>query len=490
MNPREDNILYVSDCLNLLGILMFIQHQASINMIYIDPPFNSDRNYNVVFKDGSAEKLACYLGSRINFIDELDDFSKYGDIDFYKFLSEYIPKITPHKSYASYLIMMGIRCWFMREVLRDTGSFYFHCDPTMSHYVKVILDNIFGVENYRNEIIWCYRGGGVPKEDFAKKHDVIFRYSKSDKYIFNVNDIRIPYSQATDERSKHNCHKYTSNKAYKYELNPAGKHPEDWFEIIPVMASSKKRLGYPTQKPETLIEKFIRASTKEGQIVADFFMGGGTTVAVAERLNRRWISSDISHRAIQLTEKRLLDSYNIEPRKNFFIYGIPSTSKEFKRMMSDDSFGKYKTHGFSAEDIITKFFLKGVSGNNKKVGDGGKDGIFSFRYKGETRRGIVQITLGCNINHFGSFCSKLNNNGTEILVYISYKEKITPSMVLEARDYGKIGEVYKVQILTIEDIIDKGMGINYPQESDAFFERNVIISQKESHESFFETKDV
>lgn len=484
MNPRTDNILYISDCLNLLKKMYFEKNINFVDFIYIDPPFNSDRNYNVVFKDGSSERAFNDIWSRINFIDELDDFSKYGDIDFYKFLKEYISKIVPHKSYASYLIMMGIRCWFMREILRDTGTFYYHCDPTMSHYIKIILDHIFGVENYRNEIIWCYRGGGVPRSDFAKKHDIIFRYSKTDEYIFNVNDIRTSYSDDTIGRLKNNCYKYTSNKSYKYELNESGKHPDDWFEITPVMASSKKRLGYPTQKPEKLIEKLIKASTKEGQIVADFFMGGGTTVSVAERLNRRWISSDISYRAIQLTSKRLLDDYNIEPRRNYFIDGIPHTSDEFKKMMNNEFFGEYKTMGFSAEDIIIKVFLKDVRGNDKKIGDGGKDGVFSFRYKGKTRRGIVQITLSSNMNHFKSACSKLNND-TEIVVYITYEKNITQSMVLDAVDYGKIGEVYKIQILTIEDIIDKGKGINYPQESDLFFERNVVVAQKEAYENFF-----
>ena len=141
----------------------------------------------------------------------------------------------------------------LRRVLKPTGTIYLHCDPTASHYLKLLMDAIFGHRYFRNEIVWCYRGGGVPKADFARKHDVLLRYAKGEDLTFNLDDIRIPYSEDSGERLQYTARSFRGTRVYSgYAPNPKGKHPEDWWEMQPIMPSSHERVGYPTQKPLAL----------------------------------------------------------------------------------------------------------------------------------------------------------------------------------------------------------------------------------------------
>ena len=206
-----------------------------------------------------------------------------------------------------YLAWIEPRLIEMRRLLKPTGSIYLHCDPTMSHYLKVLMDSVFGREQFRNEIIWCYRGGGVPRSDFARKHDVILRYSKTREVTFNVDDVRIPYSQdvLTSGASRYDK-SYRTNKTYSgYRLNDKGKHPEDWWEIQPLMPSDKReRTGYPTQKPLSLLDRIILASSNPGDVVLDPFCGSGTALVAADRAGRQWIGIDASLEAIRIARER------------------------------------------------------------------------------------------------------------------------------------------------------------------------------------------
>ena len=169
---------------------------------------------------------------------------------------------------GAYLQMIHERLVLLRELLSDQGTIYVHCDYRVSHYLRAILDETFGPQNYRNELIWCYRGGGVPRNDFAAKHDTIFRYSKSDKYIFNADEVRIPYSPDVQASLASRYDKsYRANKVYEgYRPNVLGKHPEDWWLIQPIMPSDRtERLDYPTQKPIELIQRIVDASSMPGQ---------------------------------------------------------------------------------------------------------------------------------------------------------------------------------------------------------------------------------
>jgi DNA modification methylase len=249
----------------------------TIDLIYFDPPFFSGRQYNVIFGDQN----------------ELRSFSDIWE-----------------GGMPGYLIWLNARLYEMKRLLTKTGSIYVHCDWHASHYIKVEMDKIFGYENFRNELIWCYSGGGIPRKDFAKKHDCILRYTKSDDYFFNADDVRQEYSPEILSRPKSSYaeHSYSNNpdkKTVGWDLNPKGKYPDDWFYMPIVNPCAKERIGYPTQKPEALLERIIKASSKEGGVVADFFGGGGTTAAVAQKLNRRWIICDQSRVAVALTADRI-----------------------------------------------------------------------------------------------------------------------------------------------------------------------------------------
>lgn len=294
--------LYLGDNLYVLRGLP----SESIDLIYIDPPFFSNRTYTQIWGDDNEVR-------------------SFGDIF--------------QDGMFSYLAWLNARLWEMKRVLKSTGSIYVHCDWHASHYIKCEMDKIFGYGNLRNEIVWCYRGGGVPENDFAKKHDLIFRYSKSDNYYFNVDAVRIPYSDDVMRSDPSRYDKsYRASGVYSgYVPNQKGKHPEDWWEIQPIMPSDKiERIGYPTQKPIELVQRIVDASCPPDGVVADFFMGGGTTGAVAMgmriererrttkkrdgttdekekrtiKLNgkpRRFIGTDVSRVAVSVTASRLIE---------------------------------------------------------------------------------------------------------------------------------------------------------------------------------------
>lgn len=275
--------------------------RGKIDLIYIDPPFDSKADYRTNVK-----------------LPNSDIVQKPTIIE------QFAYKDTWKNGTASYLEMMVPRFILMRELLSETGSIYVHIDWHVGHYVKVIMDEIFGKNNFRNEIIWKYTGSLQPKNDFARKHDVIFRYSKSNSVKYNP--VYIPYSEGAiarfdheDEKGRYKITK-RNGKEYKTYMKE-GKPIEDvWIEddivdIPIIMKNSKENVNYGTQKPETLLERIIKASTDEGDIVADFFMGSGTTGAVAEKMGRRWIMSDLGKPACMITRKRLIDQ-----ESNPFLY--------------------------------------------------------------------------------------------------------------------------------------------------------------------------
>jgi len=271
---------------------------GKINLIYIDPPFFTGANFKVrtTISDEKIEKEASIIEDQA-----------YRD--------------TWSGGIASYLKYMYERLLIMKELLVNDGSIYVHLDWHVGHYVKVMMDEIFGYENFRNEIVWCYTGPGRQINDFPDKHDVIYRYSKSDNYIFNFDEIRIPYVKL-DTGKTHGIFKKQAI------LNEKGKIPEDWWSDITPVARlhATELLPFDTQKPEALLRRIILSSSNVGDIVADFFCGSGTTLAVAEKLGRRWIGSDLSKYAIQVTRKRLLDIHNSKNLTNEEIdnYGKPA----------------------------------------------------------------------------------------------------------------------------------------------------------------------
>jgi DNA modification methylase len=240
----------------------------SIDLIYIDPPFFSGRQYNVIF--GDQNELRSFL-----------DIWEGG--------------------MPGYLIWLNARLYEMKRLLKKTGSIYVHLDWHAAHYVKVEMDKIFGNDSFANEIVWCYRSGGATRRRFARKHDVLLFYSKGDHYTFIPQHV--PYVMGgilEDEKGP-----YQIQYGRRVDFDPEGALMPDWWEISLISSVSRERLGYPTQKPEALLERVIQASSKKGDVIADFFCGGGTTAAVAQRLGRRWIACDQSRVAVAITADRL-----------------------------------------------------------------------------------------------------------------------------------------------------------------------------------------
>ena len=270
-NQFTENIWYNGDNLDLMKLLLtgddnFPNLRGKINLIYIDPPYNTNKNF---YGKDDGEKVLAYT-------------DKYGGIE-------------------GYLKMIIPRLFLMKDLLADDGSILVHCDWRVSSYMRLILDEIFGKENFRNEIIWGYGGGGAPKNFYPKKHDNIFWYSKSNSWKF-IKQYR-PYSEKTLQRG------LTKVKGDKYKLNDEGAGLMDYWtddKVQKILSpTAYENLKYPTQKPESLLKRIIKGHTDEGDIVADFFCGSGTTIAVAEKLGRKWVGSDNSELSNKIVNKRM-----------------------------------------------------------------------------------------------------------------------------------------------------------------------------------------
>ena len=208
---------------------------------------------------------------------------------------------------GAYMCFMAVRLMEMHRVLKPTGSLYLHCDPTASHYLKAVLDAIFGYRRFRNEIVWCYRGGGVPKTAFARKHDLIFSYSKGGTVTFNRQYV--PYSDASQALVRGRGGVGIDGR--KRDLERGASMPDWWTDINSLQTWSPERKGYPTQKPLALYERVIRASSNEGDVVLDPFCGCATTPIAAERLQRQWIGMDIWDGALEVVKQRLRDNLQL-----------------------------------------------------------------------------------------------------------------------------------------------------------------------------------
>lgn len=473
----RENSLCVADCLDVLKEWYNTGIRSFIDLIYIDPPFNSKRNYNIIHSSNiskMSETAFKDTWSNVPYNDSLEDMKEINP-RFYEFIKFYIEKTDLPKSYISYIVTVGIRCWYMREMLSETGSFYFHCDPTMSHYVKVILDFIFGNDKFRNEIIWNYKSGGAGKTHFSKKHDVILFYTKTNNYTFNVQKEK-SYNRDFKKYGFEGVEEFEDDIGWYTMINCTSV-----WNINMVGRTSKERFGYPTQKPEKLIERIIRTSSNKEDKVADFFMGGGTTISVADKLDRRWYGCDIATRALQITKNRLEKNNKLGINKKYFLDGIPRSAHDLRILLDNGILSN-----FDLEETIIKYFLpNNVVGNDKKIGDGGVDARFSFDYLNKSYMGLIQITSSANMNHFKAFCSEVSKQNYFLGVYMTFEDKVTSGMINNAKSYGRIGDVDKLQILTFENLIDNSGMIELPAVKDSYFKK--FKTPKSPHESFFVT---
>jgi len=306
-----ENRLYCGDNLEVLRRRV---EDASVDLCYIDPPFHSRRNHK------ARSRTAGFRDTW-----EWDERAAAGFDEIGGAAGRLLRGLRPllgEGSLLAYLVSVALRVIEIHRVLKPNGTLFLHCDPTASHYLKLVLDSIFCPQggSFRNEIVWCYSHGGRSKNWFGRKHDIIFFYSKSDRYHFDVNAVRVEMRSgkqsfggrlATGEDGRKYRLVYGTRNAggearyYQYYLD-AGKLPEDWWaDINSLQASSAERVGYPTQKPEALVQRIILACSRKGDTVLDAYCGCGTTLVAAERCGRRWIGIDNAPEAGEMARIRL-----------------------------------------------------------------------------------------------------------------------------------------------------------------------------------------
>ncbi len=512
------NQLYYGDNLDILRTYI---PDESVDLIYIDPPFNSNQAYNVIFSeaDGSSSQAQ---------IQAFEDTWRWGETteQAYHELVVTAPPLLVEtiKSFRgfltetnlmAYLVMMALRLVELHRVLKPPGSFYLHCDPTASHYLKIILDQIFGVKNFRNEITWRRTAAHNDSAVYGSVHDIILYYSKNDS--FTHNEQYQPYSDEYLKRYKHideNDRRFLdrdltagslSGGGYQYEWNgitkiwrcplstmqeyhksgrlyytrngvprlkqfldqmPGVPAQDVWIDIPPINSQAKERLGYPTQKPEPLLERIIQASSNEGDVVLDAFCGCGTAIAVAQRLNRRWIGVDITHLAIALLKYRLADAFGDDVA--YEIIGEPKDAESAKALAVQD---RYQFQWWALSLIRARPYQ-----GKKKGADEGVDGVIYYEdidpdkpKKTLTQKIVVQVKSGkVSVRDIRELKSVVETQDAVIGVFITLNPPTQP-MVKEAVAAGRFQWLHvahttypKIQIRTIAELL-AGHGIEYPQ---------------------------
>jgi DNA modification methylase len=497
------NVLYYGDNLDVLR-----EHIASetVDLIYLDPPFNSQANYNVLYREPSGQQSKAQVEA---FVDTwhwndsaeqaFDEVIRSGT-DAAE-LMRAIRAVLHENDLMAYLTMMAVRLVELHRVLKPTGTIYLHCDPAASHYLKILLDAIFGGDNYRNEISWRR---SQPKShntvNFTNCRDVILRYAKGATVIFNkvFGEYDPGYIEKfyrfTDENGRRyqladltNPNKNRPNLTYEFlgmtrvwrwtrdrmerahrdgliHQSQAGAVPrlkryldemqgqpvtDDWDDIEHLHGSSGESLGYPTQKPLALLERIVQASSNEGDLVLDPFCGCGTTVHAAQKLNRRWIGIDVTHLAISLIEKRLRDAF---PEIVFEVQGTPKDLEGARELAARE---KYQFQWWAVSLVNAVPY-----GGKKKGADGGIDGHIYFKPDGRTtEKAIVSVKGGDNVNvaMVRDLGHVVDREKAKIGVFITLAEPTGP-MQTEAIKAGfyetEYGKYPKLQIFTIKDLFD------------------------------------
>ena len=393
---------------------------ACIDLIATDPPFNSKRDYFVPFRDEHGQEpdtLVKAFTDTWTWGEAAED--AYGRLivdvggqvgDTIQGLRQFLNE-TPM---MAYLVMMAIRLVEMHRILKDTGSLYLHCDPTASHYLKIVLDAIFGTNNLRNEIVWCYSRPSAPKQrQLSRVHDIIFWYSKGEQWIFNPDQIRQPYAESSRAREGYSA-QASKVASGSVELDANGKFPESWIYISPLKGNSREYMGYPTQKPRSLYERIIRASSNKGDLVLDPFCGCGTTLMAAEELNREWIGIDLTYLAIGAVRHQFETSFP-QHRDSITIAGTPENAEQALQLASSNP------HGF--EEWCATHVLK-FKANVSRGGDGGIDGTFRFpigRVQGRQAFGkaVAQVKGGnYTLGHIRDFRTAMQNVESDLGVFV------------------------------------------------------------------------
>lgn len=469
----QNRTLYFGDNLDILRDKI---PDESFDLIYLDPPFNSNRNYNVLFKEGlqdSAAQVQAFEDSwhwtreAQSTFEELIGVkpSKTPTNDAIANLMQALDKIIGHNDFLAYLTMMAIRLVELRRVLKKTGSIYLHCDPTASHYLKLVMDAIFWKQNFRNEIVWTYRRWPSKSNFFQTMHDIILFYVKDEKSKYTFNTIYQPLADITLKIHKGRKQLATiiDGKRLSKDQDEAsiGTPIPDYWHIPAIAGNAKERLGYPTQKPEQLLERIIEASTKEGDLVLDPFCGCGTTVAVAERLNRQWVGIDVTALAINLVKHRLHKQFPDLPMSSITVDGLPRDLSGSKALFKKDPF----EFEYWALDLVNAMPSQSKSRDQMRGADKGIDGVIIvavYIQNGNPQYGkiLVQVKGGhAERKDIAALKGDIEREKAISGLFITLEEP-TRQMQEEAVSAGTYTVPYapgkefpKIQILTVKDLL-------------------------------------
>jgi len=527
------NHLYYGDNLDIMRRYI---DKESVDLVYLDPPFNSSRNYNVIFEQKSDDAA----GAQIKAFEDTWHWDHTAALA-YKEIVEAGGQISVvmqafrsflgESDMMAYLVMMAPRLVELRRCLKSTGSLYLHCDSTASHYLKILLDSIFELNNFRSEIIWKRQTAhSDAKYQFADVTDILLFYGKSKNakfnptytthdpeyvgkfYRFNDNDGRGPYrlgDMASPNPRPKMMYTYKGfpwpEKGWRYQIETMKKLDKEgriyyptkangsfdltkrlclkrflaeqkgniitniWTDINPLHSADAERLGYPTQKPEALLERIIKASSNEGDVVLDPFCGCGTAIAVAQKLKRQWIGIDITHLAISLMKNRLRDTFGDSIKSEYKVVGEPVDLAGARELAKTDPYQ-------------FQWWALGLVGarpvEQKKGADKGIDGRLFFHddNSGKTRQVIFSVKAGqVHSSHISELAGVLQREKAEMGAMLTM-EPPTRNMVREAsaaelyesKDLGKAFP--KIQILTIEEIL-KGKKPDIPYHAAATFKK-------------------
>jgi adenine specific DNA methylase Mod len=513
------NVLYYGDNLDVLKLHV---RDESVDLVYLDPPFNSERNYNVLFDEQDGTKSAAQVqvfgdtwrwdqGAARAYDEVVLSGGKVSDVmrAFRTFLGE--------TDMLAYLSMMAPRLMELRRVLKDTGSLYLHCDPTASHYLKLLLDGVFGPKNFRSEIVWkrsaAHSDAKQGRAIHGHIHDTILFYTKTDEWTWNTQytpydqeyidafynhvdkktgrrfrldnltaakpggDVSyefhgtLPYKGRYWAYSRANMEKFLEEgrlyfpknggtPAYKRYLDemPGVSLQDVWTDIKPIGAQAAERLGYPTQKPQELLERIIATSSNEGDVVLDPFCGCGTTIEAAIALKRSWVGIDITHLAITLIKNRIKDAY--QSQIEYKVVGEPTSITGAEELAATD---KYQFQWWALG-------LVGARPTDQKKGaDKGIDGQLLFHdgtSKGDIHRAIFSVKGGhLKSGEVRDLVGTVEREQAQIGVLISF-EKPTKQMRTEAASHGFYespwGKHAKIQLISVEELLD-GKTIDMPK---------------------------
>lgn len=505
------NTLYYGDNLKVLRDHI---NNESVDLIYLDPPFNSNRSYNVLFKDESGTSS----DAQITAFDDAWHWGETAQSTYQELLTQApgnvasminsLHQFIGANQMMAYLVMMSIRLVELHRVLKPTGSLYLHCDPTASHYLKILLDMIFGVQNFRNEIIWKRSN---PKShitiNLSNSTDSILRYSKSSNSLFhqpyeahnpeylansythedyNGRYQLLPLLNPNDDRPNLTYEFMGVTRVWRWTKDRMQKALEDglivqvkpgsaprykkylkdskgrtvtnlWDDIPPIPLT--EALGYPTQKPIGLLERIITMSSNPGDVVLDPFSGCGTCIAAAQKLGRQWIGIDITHLAIAMHKSRLKGMFGLEPKKDYLVIGEPEDLAGAQQLASED---RYQFQWWALSLIEARPLGGDGSKTGKKGSDRGIDGVINFidDRKGGLKRALVQVKSGhVKSGDIRDLKGTLDRENAQVGVFITLDQP-TREMTTEALTAGVYhSELWdtdypRIQILSIENLLN------------------------------------